>query len=344
MTSMKLHVLRRSSIAIAIAIAMLAGRAGSAQAAGVTPAKATPVQREQAQSRFLKGRELYNAKKYDAALIELTASLDIVASPNTRLAVGRCLRDMGRTVAAYEALGRAAVEAKELQHEDSRYEKAGEAATEERSKLLPKLGFVEVRVTHAGEATTVKVAGEEVRRGGWDEPVPVVPGTATILVETPGKPAIQQEVTVAAGQHAQVAIDAKAEAMPAAPPRDEHPVDASSPRSAMRPIAYATAGVAAAGLVTFFVAGALANGTYSDLEAACGSGPCARGHEGDIEAGRTQQTVANVGLVVFAVAGAATVTLFVLSAPKKDAPASAPPAASARVTAGPTFVGLQGGF
>lgn len=43
----------------------------------------------------------------------MNASLDIVASPNTRLYIGRCLRDMGRTVEAYVELGRAAVEAKE---------------------------------------------------------------------------------------------------------------------------------------------------------------------------------------------------------------------------------------
>jgi hypothetical protein len=149
-------------------------------------------------------------------------------------------------------------------------------------------------------------------------------------------------VHLTAGEHAQVAIDAGADVPPVAtgtPPAEPAPAPASN-RSLMRPMAFAAGGVAAAGLVTFFVAGALANGTYSDLVKACGSGPCPPGHEGDISAGRTQQTLANIGLAVFAVAGAASVTLFVLGTPKKNTTA----AAQARLTAGPSFVGLQGGF
>ena len=338
--------LLRTTLALPLALALLGGSAATAHAAGVAPGKATPVQREQAQSRFIKGRDLYNAKKYDAALVELTASLDIVASPNTRLYVGRCLRDTGKLVAAYAELGRAAVEAKELQHEDARYEKTADAAAQERNQLVSKLGFVDVRLTHTNEATTLKVAGEDVRRGGWDEAVPVPPGDAVVLVESPGQDPIKKEIRVSAGAHTPVVIDAGADAAtPAvvAKPEEPPPPPDQGGRSLMRPMAFATGGVAVAGLVTFFVAGALANGTYSDLEKACGAGPCPQGHQGDISAGKTQQTVANIGLAVFAVAGAATVTLFVLGRPKASTPTAAA-SASARVTAGPAFVGLQGGF
>ncbi len=326
---------------IATALALTAGSASVAHAAGVEPAKATPVQREQAQSRFLKGRELYNAKKYDAALTEMNASLDIVASPNTRLYVGRCLRELGRTVAAYAELGRAAVEAKELLRDDTRYEKAAQAASDERAALAPKLGFLDVRITHATPETTLKVANDEVRRGGWEEPVPVLPGSATIVVETPGHAAVQQQVDVAAGEHKSIAIDAvpdvPADAVATAPPADA----SSDSATKLRPVMYVTAGLAVVGLATFVIAGAMANGTYSDLKNACGAGPCPPGHESDISKGKTQQTFANVGLVVFAVSGAATATLFFVTKPKAGSP---PTAASARVTAGPSFVGLQGAF
>ena len=337
---MKSVSLRGSLVIATIALVLAAG--SPAYAAGVAPASATPVQREQAQSRFLKGRDLYSAGKYEAALVELNASLDIVASPNTRLYVGRCLRDMGRTVAAYAELGRAAVEAKELLHDDARYEKAAQAANEERAQLAPKLAFVEVRVAHASSATTLKVANDEVRRGGWEEPVPVMPGTAEVLVETPGHAPVREQVQVAAGERKSVTIDAAADApaavTSAAAPAPEESDDS---RAKLRPFVYVAGGVAVAGLATFLVAGAMANGTYSDLKDACGAGPCPPGHADDISSGNTQQTIANVGLVVFVVAAAATVTLFVVSSPKKDAPANA---VTARVTAGPSFVGLQGAF
>lgn len=337
---MSTHALRRTSFAIALALGLLAGTAGPAFAAGVAPGKATPVQREQAQSRFIKGRSLYNARKYDAAIVELNASLDIVASPNTRLLLGRCLRDMGRLVAAYAEFGRSAVEAKELQHEDARYEKTGEVATEERNKLAPKLGFLEIRVNNGSEATTLKVSGEDVRRGGWDESIPVAAGDATIVVETPGQASVEKAIHVAAGEHAHLTIDAGVPPAPIVKPPDAPIVVEPRRNPLVLPMAFATGGIAAAGLATFFVAGAMSNGKYSDLQKACGAGPCPPGREGDISAGKTEQTVANVGLVVFAVAGAASVTLFVLSAPKKSAPA----AASARLSLGPSLLAVEGGF
>ncbi len=339
--------LLRASSAFLLSLGLLVLAPNTSHAAGVSPAKATPVQREQAQSRFIKGRELYNRKKYDAALAELNASLDIVASPNTRLYIGRCLRDMGRTVAAYVELGRAAVEAKELVHEDARYEQAASAANDERAQLQPKLGFVEVSVTHPGESTTLRVAGDEVRRGGWAEPVPVVPGDVEVTVETPGQPPVTQTVAVRAGEHKQVAIDAAVETTPSAEaPAATTTIDSSGysdARSLMRPLAFAAGGIAVAGLATFIVAGAMANGTHSDLEKACGNGPCPPGHEGDISSGRTQQTLANVGLGVFAVAAAASVTLFVLGTPKKST-ATRPASPTARLSAGPSFVTLRGTF
>jgi len=338
--------LRQSSIArvIATALALSLGTATTAHAAGVDPAKATPVQREQAQSRFLKGRELFNQKNFEAALVEMNASLDIVGSPNTRLYVGRCLRELGRTVAAYVELGRTSIEAKELLRDDSRYEKAAQAANDERAQLAPKLGFLEVRVLHAAPETTLKVSGDDVRRGGWEEPVPVMPGAAEIVVETPGHEPVRQRVEIVAGQMRAIEIDANAapvSSTTAVASRVET-TDVPPTRPTLRPLFYASAGLAVAGLATFIVAGSMANGTYSKLEEECGSGPCPPGHEDDVSSGKTQQTIANVGLAVFAASAVASVTFLVLGAPKKASSASAP--ASARVTAGASFVGLHVAF
>lgn len=334
---------RRRSLTFLLSIGLAVFAPSAVHAAGVSPGKATAVQREQAQSRFIKGRSLYTAKKYDAALAELNASLDIVASPNTRLYIGRCLRDMGRTVPAYVELGRAAVEANELVHEDVRYEQAAIAARDERAQLEPKIGFVEVTVDHAGPDTTLRMSGDEVRRGGWSEPVPVPPGDVAVVVETPGHAPITQTVTIKAGERKAMSLDAGAaeSVEPANTANATGDTKSEGLRKMARPLAFASAGVAVAGLATFIVGGLMANSTYSDLERACGSGPCPPGREGDISAGQTQQTLANVGLGVFAVFGAASTTLFVISSRNARSPAEG---ATARLGAGPTYLSVRGTF
>jgi hypothetical protein len=335
----------RSALVLAFAVGFMLPE--SALAAGVTPAAATPAQREQAQTRFVKGRELFTAGNFAEALTEFEASLEIVASPNTRLYVARCHRKMGNLVPAYAELGRTLVEARELATEDPRYEKTAEAALEERGELAQELGFVEITITRQAPTTTVKVAGDEVLRGGWSEPVPVLPGTAEVVVETPGHAPISRSVEVSAGEKKAIEIDAAADATAVAEvERDSEPI-AEAPASEatpLRPLAYVAGGVAVAGLATFVIAGAMANGTHSDLEQACGAGPCPPGHEDDISAGRTQQTFANIGLAVGVLGAAAAVTLFVISKPKSSTAAATATAKSTSFLAGPSFVGLRGTF
>ncbi|WP_394838796.1 tetratricopeptide repeat protein [Pendulispora rubella] len=308
-------------------------------AAGVDPGKATPVQREQAQSRFLKGRKLYDARDYAGAAEEFRASHDIVASPNSLLFLARSLRQKGDLVAAYVEFDKARVEAKELARDDTRYEKAGEAATIERDALASKLGFVVVDVENPTEQTTLKIGGDTIRRAGWSEPAPVVPGTTSIEVDTPGRAPVTTSVTVSAGQTEHTRLDAQSGASttteaPAPPP------PANSDRSGLRTGAYIAGGVGAAGLITFVVAGLMNNRTYGSLEDACGKAPCPESKNDDISKGKTQQTIANIGLVVGLLGAGAGVTLFVLSQPRKQAPA----AARTQVVLGATGISLRGSF
>jgi hypothetical protein len=326
----------------AAAVAAALTLAVPANAAGVDPAQATPVQREQAQARFMRGKDLQAQKKYEEALKEYRASHEIVASPNTRLAIGRLLREMGRIVEAYNELGRTAIEGKELAGVDQRYAKAGESAAQERAELEPKLGFVTVTVQNAKEDTKLKVNGEEIRRAAWTEPAPVQPGTAEVSVETPGGSPVKKTVTLKAGEKTQLTIDA-AEGGGAPSPPVKEPEKAIEPppksdSTGLRPIAYAAGGVGVLGLATFAVFGLMSKSTYDDLKSTCGDAPCPEDRRDDVSSGKTQQTIANIGLVVGAVGLAAGVTLFVLSTPSKSG------AAAARVEVGPSFIGMRGRF
>lgn len=332
----------RSIASIATVLALTTAVAG-AQAAGVAPSAATKQQKDTAQSHFLRGKELYGQGKYDAALAEFTASVDVVASPNSRLYVARCFREMNKNVQAYNEFARTAAEARELAKGDSRYEKTAEAAEQDQKALEPKIGLVDVSVKGATPETQLKVGGEPIAREAWGQPIAVNPGTNEVVAETPGRPAAKRSVTVAAGQKEAVAIDAASDAPPAVTAeKTEKPVEVSTPsdRSGLRPYAYVAGGIGLAGLATFTVAGLLANGTYSDLEQDCGGEKaCPPGHEDDISSGKTQQTIANVGLVVFVLGAAGAVTLWVLSSPSK-----ASSSASAKVVTRGTFVGLEGSF
>src|SRR5271155_1392299 len=160
--------MRRSTLAFAAALTLTA-IAPSALAAGVTPGNETPVQRHQAESLFFRGKSYVVMKQYDKALADFRASLDIVASPNTRLLIARCLRDEGKLVAAYVEFERTLVEAKELVGVDPRYGRAIDGAQDDLKAIEPQIGFVTVHVKNATDTTTLAIAHEEIRRAAWGE-------------------------------------------------------------------------------------------------------------------------------------------------------------------------------
>lgn len=324
-------------VALALAVACALSHAPRALAAGDTPGRASPVKREQAQARFERGKKLFGEKKFAEALEEFRASFDLVASPNTHLFVARCQRELGKLVEAYVEFGRTAVEAKELAAEDSRYAKAGESAAAERNELANRLVFVTVTVENARDATTLKVSGEEVRRAGWGEPVPALPGTVEISVETPPGAPVVRTLSIAPGARDSVTIDAGASpTVTAGAPAS--PTPETGGRSPLRTWSYVAGAVGVVGIATFAIAGLSARSTYSSLRDECG-GPCPPSRQSEIDGGRTKQTVANVGLVVGLVGLATGTTLFFLSGSAKK-----PEAAHTALSIGPGTITLQGAF
>jgi hypothetical protein len=316
---------RSSFVAVVVAAALASSFASRASATGVAPGTETFVQRHQAEQRFFRGKMLYQQQKYDEALVELRASLDIVQSPNTRLLIARCLRDKGSLVAAYVEFGRAAVAAKELAAVDARYASAAKGAEEDRAALEEKIGFVTVTVQNASDDTKLTVGGEEIRRAAWTEPVPVM---QSVTVTSKQKQAVTIDATGVSATTT-TTTEAPPPAAVAAPPRD---------RSSLRTYSYIAGGVGAAGLLTFVIGGVMANSTYSDLKSACTNGRCPPSKADSISSGKTQQTIANVGLVFGILGAAGGATLFVLSMPPKT-PHEEP---RAGIVVGPAFIGVRG--
>jgi hypothetical protein len=338
-------------------------------AAGVDPTAATPQQKFFAQSHFTRARGALTLKNLPLALDEFRASYDVVASPNTRFSIARCLRDMNRLPEAYIEFGKTDAEATAAAASDPRYAQTADAAKKEQDAVATQIGLVTVTITNADPDATLTVAGAAVDRASWTLAVPVAPGAIEVVLSSGGKQIAKQSVTVAAGEKKVVAIDAKPvvappPVVPVVPPTtakggvahdddDDNPwekqqkqqaasaalapVAETNPRAKLRPYAYVAGGVGAAGLLTFAIFGLLEKSTYSGLQTDCPNHVCPSSKFSDVSTGQTQQTVANIGLIVGAVGVAAGATLFVLSLPKSSASSS-----SASLVVAPSFIGLRG--
>lgn len=317
-------------LVLAVCLAACLSSPSIALADGARPADATQDQRDKAQEAFVRGRDLYLQKKYNEARAAFAESLEHVASPNARLYLARAERDAGHLVDAHRAYGRAIDEAKAAAAANPSYEQAATAAAEERAEIEPKLAFVTVE---APGARTVTVGGDPRARAG--ESVAVMPGRVEIIARGDGAQIARSSVELAGGERKTVTLALA----PTAAPATSDPADGDKKAAGggpLRTAAYVSGGVGVAGLATFAVLGLMSQSTHSDLERACGAGPCPPDRADDISAGRTEQTLANVGLVIGALGVAGGVTLFVLSMPKSST--------QAHVRAAPGWLGVRGTF
>ena len=157
----------------------------------------------------------------------------------------------------------------------------------------------------------------------------ILPGCGTV---TPTWPV---SVTGAAGETKSVTLSFPAEA-----PSESDQSSGGKKLTPLRIGAIAAAGVGVVGMVLFAVQGSASNATYDDLKEKCNGGPCPQEFAADIDKGRTQQTVANIGLGLGIVGLGAGAALFVLSMTKK--PDTTQPQTTWLV--GPGSVGVRGTF
>jgi hypothetical protein len=173
-----------------------------------------------------------------------------------------------------------------------------------------------------------------------------MPGQVTVVAMAGGR-TVSAVTQVAAGGEGSVQVvmtpapepapaPVAAPAPPPAPPEDDGPDHAS-----LRTAAYVAGGIGAAGFITFGVFGALNQSKFGDLQDSCPGSVCPADLQSDIDAGRTYQTVANVGVVVGIVGVATGATLFVLSSGRGDEAATSP---RVEVAGGLGSVQVKGAF
>jgi tetratricopeptide (TPR) repeat protein len=316
------------------------GAAPSGSPAAAALVEPTAAQKQEARDELRRGNEHYSKERYEEALAAFRKSYAAVPSPNSRLMIGRSLLRLGRSDLAHEELSATMAEATER---GSKYADARDAAQKELETLASQLAFLAVVVTDAPPGSLVSVGDRDIPVEQLPEQLPVLPGEITVVASGGGHTA-SETVTAAAGQSSTLTLSlappSEPEPEPVAPPAPAPAVELDTASTPLRTWAYVAGGLGVAGLATFGVFGLLNQNKFGELEDACPGNTCPADRQGDIDTGRTYQTIANVGLIVGAVGIATGVTLFVLSTGSTEQ-ASGP---SVRVAAGPGSVLMKGAF
>jgi len=328
----------------------------------------------QAQTRFQRGRDLFIARDFAGALVEFRAANQLLASPNTRLYVARCLRETGQVAEALVEFRRAAAEASDRAGSDPRYVSTRDAARTEGGALEPRVGQIHVRVIRAPAGTTIRIGDRPLADAAWNLPMPHDPGSVEVSASATGHIAFRRTVTIEAGRTTDVQVE-----LPVDPNAPTAATDGANPnasstvngadaepaggRSSGTPrmvrvaegggVRWAGVVVSAlglGGLVTFGYFGSLAQNRYTDLQTACVLGPCIPELQSQVDEGERYGTIANVTLVVGIVAVGAGITMIAAGGPvsveraaahRRSAPASVWASA---VRGGGSLLGVRGEF
>ena len=341
---MRMSVWMRALMIAAVgpAIALGPGTA-RAQPRGARAGVAAPPSDDSAKKAtafYVKGSDLFKAKKFALALEQFRLSYAAVASPNSHLYIARCMAAMGDARAAYAEFDKVVEEAGERGKTEDKYLPTRDTARVERDELLSKVALVTISVVHPGPTTIVRMGDAEVPREQWDKPFAVAPGAVEAKISAGDRAITSQSATINAGQSHTLVLDAAAAPTVAAGEPGVTPPTTKTSRSPLLPAGIVVGAVGVGGLIMFAVAGSMSKSTYSTLEKECGAGPCAASHADEISSGKTQQTLANVGLIVGAVGVAAGATMVVLSTRKSKGP----PAPTTGLIIGPGYLGANGTF
>lgn len=139
--------------------------------------------------KFEEGRVAYEKLDYATALAAFSASLELLPSPNTRLYIGRCQRELGRLASAKASLDLAAREAHDrlVTTGEKRFAATEEAAKSEAAALdarVPRLTIVLPKEQPTG--LLVSIDGKNLPLSALSAPLELDPGKHTILVSAPG--------------------------------------------------------------------------------------------------------------------------------------------------------------
>jgi len=285
-----------------------------------------------AAEKFKQAQERYEAKDFTSGLELARAALEATGSPNARLYVARCLRELDRLSEAHEEMERTLRDAREAAKTDPKYVATRDTAAAELALLDQKVGKVIVALVDAPPGARVELNGKAIDATRYGQPIAVPPGDVVLKGSGDGAEPVEKQSSIKAGETQTLTLVFREPSTPAtepAPgPTTPQPKTTQS-GGGLRTVGYITAGVGVVGLGVFAITGSMANSKFNQLEDECGSKRCNDPKYADtVDSGKRLDTIANVGLVVGSVGLLAGGAMILFGGPSPEKTGTAALAAS----------------
>ncbi len=140
----------------------------------------------QAKKEFARATALYKKNRFDEALPKFEKLVAATDSPNARLYVARCLRELGKLPAAYEAMTQTMRFADAKARTDSYYADTRSAAAAERAALESKIVRVVVALADPPKDLEIELNGNALPRDRLGDTIAIEPGRLVVRASAPG--------------------------------------------------------------------------------------------------------------------------------------------------------------
>ena len=185
----------------------------------VTPADATEppgsaAPSELARVKYDLAARAYQSRRFGDAVLLLEESLRLHRSPNARLLLGHCYRDLGRLGTAYTTYRAAEREAAErLRAGQRQYDEARKSALAEMADLEPRVPNLTVAIPANIPADfSVKLDGLPFAREQWGTVVPLDPGKHELTASGTKLRTLTRAIELRVGQRLRVDLSPEREA------------------------------------------------------------------------------------------------------------------------------------
>lgn len=251
---------------------------------------------------FDEGRKLFDQKKDAAGALPLfQQAVDQTGSPNARLYLARCLRDVGKTARAYDEMARTVRDARDRAEKDDRYVATRDAAAAELALLEGKVGHLVITLDSTLKDSKVVLEGVAIASGELGKPLTVMPGEVHVVATPPDGIDVSRAVWIKAAGTESVTLARETSAVigPVRVPDKAPEESGGGGFGVVRGVGIGVAAIGVGGIALFAVGTVKAGDDYATLEAECGDGPCPEtSYQEVIDSGRTWETVSYVGLGV----------------------------------------------